>query len=86
MKALKLLVNDLRSNGETGKATAQNVVSESNSDDGVSLEFFNFLPLLIDVQDDDWEDEDNLYQGLKEEEFQFLSGAGSYLRHCSLPF
>jgi len=57
LKALKLLITDLRSSGDTGRSVPHGGVVEADSDDG----------------DDEWDDEEKVAQGLKEEEYAFLS-------------
>jgi len=56
LKALKLLITDLRSSGETGRGVPHGRVVEADSEDG-----------------DEWDDEEKVAQGLKEEEYAFLS-------------
>lgn len=75
LKALKLVITDLRSSGETGRGVPHSGVVEADSDDGVSSETRSFdVTLLMTSQDDEWDDEDKVAQGLKEEEYAFLSG------------
>jgi len=57
VKALKILVHDLRSGGESAAINSQGEEFEVDSDDG----------------DEEWTEEEKLHQGFKEEEFAFLS-------------
>ncbi|KAF8167572.1 armadillo-type protein [Crassisporium funariophilum] len=57
VKALKIILHDLQSGGESATVTAQGDVYDVDSDDG----------------DDDWTEEEKLHQGFKEDEFAFLS-------------
>ncbi|KIM88892.1 hypothetical protein PILCRDRAFT_244255 [Piloderma croceum F 1598] len=57
VKALKILVHDLRSGGESAAINGQGEEFDVDSDDG----------------DDEWTEEEKLHQGFKEEEFAFLS-------------
>ncbi|EGO18981.1 hypothetical protein SERLADRAFT_418638 [Serpula lacrymans var. lacrymans S7.9] len=57
VKALKLLLHDLRSGGDSATINANGESFDVDSDDG----------------DDDWTEEERLHQGFKEEEFSFLS-------------
>lgn len=57
VKALKILVHDVQSGGESATLTAQGGTHDVDSDDG----------------DEDWTEEEKLNQGFKEDEFAFLS-------------
>ncbi|KAF9445285.1 ARM repeat-containing protein [Macrolepiota fuliginosa MF-IS2] len=56
-KALKLIIHDLQSNGDSATITAQGHTFDVDSDDG----------------DEEWTEEERQHQGFKEEEFAFLS-------------
>ena len=80
MKALKIIINDLRSNGESATMAAQGGVIDADSDDGVCLlthPGFLRISLSPSLQDDDWEDEDSV-NPLNKDEIAFLSGASYY--------
>ncbi len=75
LKALKLLITDLRSSGETGRGVPHGGVVEADSEDGVRsiVRFLDSTHFII--FQDEWDDEEKVAQGLKEEEYAFLSGA-----------
>ncbi|KAH6916745.1 armadillo-type protein [Coprinopsis sp. MPI-PUGE-AT-0042] len=57
VKALKIIINDLQSDGEAATLTAAGGAYEVDSDDG----------------DEEWTEEEKLHQGFKKDEFAFLS-------------
>jgi hypothetical protein len=69
VKALKLLVHDLRSGGDS--ATIPKAEYDVDSDDGVRTAAHPLIHSLNDLQDEEWTEEQN--QGFKQEEFAFLS-------------
>ncbi|KAA1471630.1 ARM repeat-containing protein [Dentipellis sp. KUC8613] len=62
VKALKLLLHDLQTNGEAASMAAPGGMLDIESDDGRDW-----------VQDDEWTEEEKLNQGLKQDELAFLS-------------
>ena len=78
VKVLKLLLHDLHTGGDSAAITMRN--GDIDSDDGVGISLLllqnpHDLP-LVDYQDSAWADEDGeekLIQGMKEEEFAYLS-------------
>ncbi|KXN85718.1 Importin-9 [Leucoagaricus sp. SymC.cos] len=57
VKALKIIIHDLQSGGDSATITAQGPTFDADSDDG----------------DEDWTEEEKAHQGFKEDEFAFLS-------------
>ncbi|KAG5349551.1 hypothetical protein C0989_003209 [Termitomyces sp. Mn162] len=86
VKALKLILRDLQSRGESVTTSPQGGPTTDNieSDDGVSIHaqarsgtdvVFYLLPFHFSMgkQDEDWTEEEKLNQGFMEDEFAFLS-------------
>ncbi|KIN92743.1 hypothetical protein M404DRAFT_737758 [Pisolithus tinctorius Marx 270] len=75
VKALKLLVRELRSDGEPATIPGEGL--EVDSDDGVSPRNHRSLwarrSYCSDLQDEEWTEEEQQHQGFKEDEFAFLS-------------
>jgi importin-9 len=75
VKALKILVHDVQSGGESATLTAQGGTHDVDSDDGVSDTgsiICQWVEYFAD-QDEDWTEEEKLNQGFREDEFAFLS-------------
>ena len=75
VKALKLLLHDVQSGGESATITAQGDTFDVESDDGVTSYLPSFISYQTDrfshpFQDEDWAEEGNVKPN---DEFEFLS-------------
>lgn len=75
VKALKIVIRDLQSGGDSATISAQGHTFDVDSDDGVYIfineDFYELTWSLI--KDEEWTEEERQNQGFKAEEFEFLS-------------